>query len=76
MNTLEKRREILTCKFAINTAISERHKGFFEMKSPKKYNTRTTFRFKEKFCKTKRYSQSAIPYMSKILNNVHLPVKK
>ena len=76
MNTLEKRREILTCKFAINTAISERHKGFFEMKTPKKYDTRTAFRFKEKFCKTKRYSQSAIPYMSKILNNVHLPVKK
>ena len=76
LNTLIKRREILTGKFAIDTAISERHEGFFETKSPNKYNMRANSRFKEKFCRTKRYSQSAIPYMSKMLNNVHFPVKK
>ena len=76
MTTLKKRREILTSKFAIDTAKNERHEGFFESKSPIKYNTRSNVNFKEKFCVTERYRQSAIPYMSRMLNNVHFPDKK
>ena len=37
---------------------------------------RSKVNFKEQFCRTKRCSQSAVPYMSKILNNVHFPDKK
>ena len=76
LTSLGKRREILMCKFAINTAKSERHEGFFEKKSPTNYNMRSKVNIKEKICKTKRCSQSAVPYMSKILNNVHFPDKK
>ena len=41
LTSLRKRREILTCKFAINTAKSERHESFFETKSPTNYNMRS-----------------------------------
>ena len=73
LTALKERRESLTCKFAIDTAKNERHKGFFEIKTPTKYNTRSMVNFKEKFCVTERYKQSAIPYMSRILNKVHFP---
>ena len=63
LTSLRKRREILTCKFAINTAKSERHEGFFETKSPTNYNMRSKVNIKEKNCRTKRCSQSALPYM-------------
>ena len=73
LTSLGKRREILTCKFAINTAKSERHEGFFETKSPTKYDMRSKVNFKEQFCRTKRCSQSALPYMSKILKGAINP---
>ena len=73
LTTLKERRERLTCRFAIDTAKNVKHKGFFELKTPIKYNTRSTVNFKENFCLTERYKQSAIPYMSRILNKVQFP---
>ena len=70
---LRERREYLTCRFAIDTAKNVKHKGFFELKTPINYRTRSSVNFKEKFCLTEKYKQSAIPYMSRILNKVHFP---
>ena len=73
LTTLRERRERLTCRFAIDTAKNVKHKGFFELKTHTKYRTRSTVNFKEKLCLTERYKQSAIPYMSRILNKVQFP---
>ena len=66
---LAERRESLTLTFAIDTLKSEIHKGFFEEKD----NVRPNARFKpivqEETCRTDRLKNSAIPYMSKLLNN-------
>ena len=68
LDTLEDRREKLTCKFALETAKNERHKSFFELNSVSGMETRATKPIKEINCKTDRYYKSAIPYMSRILN--------
>ena len=67
---LADRRESLTKTFAIDTYKNELHEGFFEKK---KHNVRPSARFKpiikEETCRTDRYKNSAIPYMSRLLNN-------
>ena len=68
--TLSARREALTRKFAEDTFKNERHKGFFEEINTTKYDTRIKQPIKVPFCKTKRYRNSAIPYMSKLLNDI------
>ena len=68
--SLKDRRETLTAKFAINTATNERHINFFEMKNQVGPVTRSKSVIKEKSCETDRYFKSAIPYMSRMLNNV------
>ena len=66
---LADRRESLTKTFAIDTYKNELHEGFFE----KNHNVRPSARFKpiikEETCRTDRYKNSAIPYMSRLLNN-------
>ena len=70
LTTLKNRREILTAKFAINTATNERHMNFFEEKIKIGPQTRSKSVVNEKSCETNRYFKSAIPYMSRMLNNV------
>ena len=69
---LSERRESLTRDFAIDTFNSERHNDFFEVKS----NVRPNARFKpilhEETCRTDRFRNSAIPYMSRLLNNTKI----
>ena len=70
--TLDKRREILTGKFAIQSFKSERHNDMFTKKvfgrAPGRYESIVH----EKQCKTERYYKSAVPYMSRMLNNVKI----
>ena len=68
--TLSARRETLTRKFAEDTFNNERHKGFFEEMNTTRYNTRNKQPIKVPICKTNRYMNSAIPYMSRLLNNL------
>ena len=69
---LSERRESLTRDFAIDTFNSERHNDFFEVKS----NVRPNARFKpivhKETCRTDRFRNSAIPYMSRLLNNTKI----
>ena len=57
---------------AIDTFNSERHKAFSEEKG----NVRPNARFKpivhEETCRTDRFRNSAIPYMSRLLNNTKI----
>ena len=70
LTSLNDRRRKLTDKFAIDTAINRRHKNFFEDKINTGPQTRSKPVVKEKYCETNRYFNSAIPYMSRTLNNV------
>ena len=75
LTTLKERREVLTNKFAINTARNEKHNGMFIKSQSRITRTRNMFTIEEPFCKTHRYYKSAIPYMSRLLNRVHLSKK-
>ena len=68
--TLSARRETLTRKFAEDTFNNERHKGFFEESNDTGHDTRLKQPIKVPFCKTDRYRNSAIPYMSRLLNEI------
>ena len=70
--TLTERREILTSKFALETFKNERHKGFFKEKVNVRPNSRYKPRIQEEICATERLKNAAVPYMSKILNNVKI----
>ena len=76
MTTLNQRREVLTTKFAIDTARNEKHNGFFIKKQIHNIATRNMFVIEEPFCKNERYYKSAVPFMSRILNGVFLSKKK
>ena len=72
LQTLSQRREILTRKFALETFKNERHQDFFEEKKNNRSTSRNMHIVQEKNCKTTRYYNSAIPYMSRMLNNVEI----
>ena len=76
LTPLNERREVLTSKFAIDTARNEKHNGFFIEKQVQNIATRNMFVLDEPFCRTDRYFKSAIPYMSRMLNGVYLSKKK
>ena len=76
LTTLNERREVLTTKFAIDTARNEKHNDFFIKKQTPHITTRNMFVLEEPFCKTERYYNSAIPYMSRMLNGVFLSKKR
>ena len=76
LTTLNERREVLTAKFAIDTARNEKHNDFFIKKQTPQITTRNMFVLEEPFCKTERYYNSAIPYMSRMLNGVFLSKKR
>ena len=76
LTTLQQRREVLTQKFALETAKNQKHKDMFEFIQVKNMTTRNYSVIQEKFCKTDRYYNSSIPYMSRILNGVYITERK
>ena len=71
---LDKRREILTSKFALDAFKSERHKDIFTKKVFERAPGRNEPRVQEKQCYTGRYYKSAVPYMSRLLNSVKMGI--
>ena len=67
---------VLTQKFALETAKNQKHKDMFEFIQVKNMTTRNYSVIQEKFCKTDRYYNSSIPYMSRILNGVYITERK
>ena len=76
LTTLKKRREVLTSKFALETARNESQNDMFLKKQNNQITTRNRFTLEEPHCKTARYYRSAIPYMSRILNGVVISKRK
>ena len=76
LTTLQEHREVLTQKFALETAKSPNHKEMFEFIQVKNMTTRNYSVIQEKNCKTDRYYKSSIPYMSRILNGVYITERK
>ena len=70
LTSLEERREILTSKFALQTMNNERHRNIFQMKEDHGLNLRKKQKVKQLDWNTKRYFNSAVHYMSRILNNI------
>ena len=68
--TLAEQRENLTGKFALETFKNERHKGFFKEKVNVRPNSRYKPEIQEETYTTERSKNVAIPYISKLLNNV------
>ena len=69
MDKLEKRREILCLKFAEKFTTNEKVSQFFpKRKSHHKMKKRKTEKYMKNKARTKRYQNSAIPYMQKLLN--------
>ena len=66
------RRESLSRKFAIDTFNNVRHKDFFEKKSIVRPNARFNPIVHEETCRTERLKNSAIPYMSRLLNSTNI----
>ena len=61
------RYENLCLDFAIKCTKHTRHSDLF-MKNPR-YNLRTNKKFKEPKCLTTRYYNSAVPFLTRLLNN-------
>ena len=76
LTTLQSRRETLTRKFAINTLASANHSSMLVKNDSKYMNTRNRLVFKEPFCNTDRYYNSAMPYMIRLLNKMYLNPEK
>ena len=66
LDTLKVRRKKLCLKFARKAAKNERFKHWFPKKSS--LNTRSKDIYIEPNAKTKRYSNSSIPHMIRLLN--------
>ena len=75
LTTLLQRREVLTQKFALETVKNSNHRNMFEFIQAKNMTTRNSHTIQERFCKTERYYNSAIPFMSRILNGVFISEK-
>ena len=70
--TLDKRREILTGKFALDAFKSKRHNDIFTKKVFERAPGRYEPTVQEKRCTTHRYYKSAVPYMSRMLNTTKM----
>ena len=76
LTTLKHRREVLTTKFALDTARSQLHNDLFVKNDNQYMATRNRLLLIEPNCQTDRYYNSAVPYMIRILNNVFLSKQK
>ena len=69
LDSLEKRRELLSLRFAKNCLKNEKMKDLFPIKKLKhKMKKRNIRKYETKQIKTKRYASSALPYMTNLLN--------
>ena len=72
LDTLEKRRKFLCLKFSKKCLISEKVKDLFKLNRTKhQMKKRKTLKYEMIKAKTKRYKQSSLPYMTKLLNEEH-----
>ena len=76
LTSLQCRREVLTSKFALNAVLSQNHSSMFEKNYTDCMITRNRLNYKEPKCKTNRYYNSAIPYMTRLLNCICQNTKK
>ena len=69
LDSLEKRRELLSLRFAKNCLRNEKMKNLFPLrKQQHKMDKRKNRKFETKQINTKRYASSALPYLTKLLN--------
>ena len=71
MKTLSERRNEISLKFAKNCLKNEKVKNFFPINNKIK-RTRHSENFKVNFASTKRYGNSTIPALQRLLNNEDL----
>ena len=77
LDTLEKRRKLLCLKFSKKCLISEKVKDLFKLNKTKhQMKKRKTNKYEMIRAKTKRYKQSSLPYMTKLLNEEHEQKRK
>ena len=76
LTTLKNRREVLTSKFALETARNESQNDMFLKKQNNYITTRNRLILEEPHCKTDRYYKSTIPYITRILNGVEISKKE
>ena len=71
------RRENICLNFAKKCLKNEKVKHFFkENKNLHRMSKKSKPFFKERFSKTKRFEESAIPYMTRLLNNEYKKKEK
>ena len=68
LESLKDRREFLTKKFALQAVHNTRHSEMFQPRI-RNVNTRLRSKYQENFCETNRFKMSAVPYMTRMLNN-------
>ena len=68
LNTLESRRITLCLKFGIKCLKNEHHKSLFPAAPPTTAHLNPKLMFKVPMCKTTRYQNSPVPYITKLLN--------
>ena len=76
MNTLNERRHDLSLKFAKSCLKNEKVTNFFPLNLKNHKNTRNHESFKVNFAHRKRYKNSTIPTMQRMLNNDEIFQKK
>ena len=75
MKSLVQRRQLLSLKFAKNCLKNEKVKNFFPVNNKHNKNTRNQEKFKVNFARTKRYLNSTIPSLQRLLNKDDLSKK-
>ena len=76
LTTLNERRAALTKNFAIGTASNVKHSTMFTKNQSIGITTRNRPIFDVPFCRTERYYKSAVPVMTRMLNDVFVNNKK
>ena len=77
LDSLEKRRELLSFRFAKNCLRNEKMKNLFPLRKFKhKMKKRNQTKYEEKKINTKRFASSALPYMTKQLNEYEAKKRK
>ena len=71
LNTLEKRRIEICMKFGQKATLNKNHSKWFKKNTPKYLNLRKKETvYKVPFCRTKRFENSTIPYITRLLTEV------
>ena len=70
LERLDKRREQLCLKFAIQCTKGNKNKDMFPLKTTADFNIRREEKYLVPMALTERYKKSAIPYMANLLNKM------